>query len=208
MNEELKNILEKVRLLYLKYGIKSITMDDVSRELGISKKTLYQYVCDKTDLVQKVLELEMNHRQCEYDSIYDEKKSAIEELIDVHRFVFKNLQKQNPSTEYDLKKYYPDLYKKFNEDRRKKVSETIKRNLIRGKEQGLYRADLNVDIITDITVVRSNISTGDDDFMKIELAAPEFFTEVMIYHIRGISNEKGLKVLAEQMERLKNPVVL
>ena len=59
MNEELKNILLKVRELYMKYGIKSITMDDVAGELGISKKTLYQYVTDKDDLVGKFIDNEI-----------------------------------------------------------------------------------------------------------------------------------------------------
>ena len=60
MNEDLKNILLKVRELYMKYGIKSITMDDVASEIGISKKTLYQFVTDKDELVGKFIDHEIS----------------------------------------------------------------------------------------------------------------------------------------------------
>jgi TetR/AcrR family transcriptional regulator, cholesterol catabolism regulator len=201
MNEELKNILERVLCLYQKYGIKSITMDDVSRELGISKKTLYQYVADKTDLVAKVLELEMEKNRCNFESIVSGEKNAIEELIDVHRFVFKRIKDFNPSTEYDLRKYYPDLYRKTQEERQKKMYERILTNLKQGKAQGLYRKEINEEIITKVTVVRSEISTNVDAFSGNELFTPSFFTEVMIYHIRGIANEKGIKYLEENQHK-------
>lgn len=208
MNEELNNILEKVRLLYLRYGIKSITMDDVARELGISKKTLYNYVADKTELVQKVIELEMNKRQCELDKMCCEGKNAIEELIEVHRFVFKKMKEANPSTEYDLKKYYPEIYQKFNNNRLGKMYERLLENMLKGKKEGIYRTDLNEDLIARLTVLRSNIS-GIVDFENIEnfeiLTSPDFFTEAMIYHIHGIANEKGIEILNQNLEKLRNP---
>jgi AcrR family transcriptional regulator len=206
MNDELKTILDKVSVLYRRYGIKSITMDDVSRELGISKKTLYQYVADKTDLVNKILELEMSSRSCEFENILGCDKNAIEELIDVHRFVYKKLKEINPSAEYDLRKYYPDLFHKFQEDRQQKMYANILSNLKKGKEQGLYRADLNEDIITKLIVMRSELSGGIDAYAIHEITSPEFFTEVMIYHIRGIANEKGIEVLEANMHKLRNPI--
>jgi len=204
MNEELVNILERVKCLYQKYGIKSITMDDVSRELGISKKTLYQYVTDKTDLVAKVLELDMNQRKCEFEGLQNDNKNAIEELIDVHRFVFKKFMGYNPSTEYDLRKYYPDLYRKTAEEKHHKMYDKVLENIKRGKAQGLYRQDLNEEIITKVTVMRSEISGSIESFTNSELFSPEFFTEIMIYHIRGIANEKGIKFLEDNQHKFVN----
>lgn len=205
MNEELNNILVKVRSLYLKYGIKSITMDDVSRELGISKKTLYQYVTDKTDLVEKVIELERNYRKCEFDQLLQDKVNAIEELIGVHKFVYKRMKESNPSTEYDLKKYYPEIFQKFSEERQKAIYERVKENLIKGKAQGIYRSELNEEIISKILLVRTETLHSEHLFDFSEFTSPEFFTEVMIYHIHGIANEKGIGILNSNMEKLMNP---
>src|ERR1035437_2884162 len=110
MNEELKNLLSKVRCLYMKYGIKSVTMDDVARELGISKKTLYQYVNDKNELVQKVVEMELDDKAEGFSKMNCSGLNAIEELFEVHKMIRQMLKDYNPSTEYDLRKYYPELF--------------------------------------------------------------------------------------------------
>lgn len=202
MNEELINILEKVRVLYLRYGIKSITMDDVARELGISKKTLYHYVADKTELVQKVVDLEVNRREYEFEKMCSDGKNAIEELIEVHRFLFNKLKEHNPATEYDLRKYYPDIYKKYNDHTNCKMYEKVLANLQKGLAEGLYRSNLNAEIIARLTVMRAEISGVIDYDNRGILTSPEFFTEAIIYHIRGIANDEGIKVLEKNIEKL------
>lgn len=182
-------------------------MDDVSRELGISKKTLYQYVTDKSDLVEKVIELERDFRQCEFEQFIQDKENAIEELIGVHKFVYKRIKESNPSTEYDLKKYYPEIFQKFSEGRHKIIYEKIKDNLIKGKAQGIYRTELNEEIISRILVVRTETLHGDQLFDLSEFTSPEFFTEVMIYHIHGIANEKGIEILKKNMDKFMNPLI-
>ncbi len=209
MNDELNNILDKVLALYQKYGIKSITMDDVSRELGISKKTLYQYVTDKTDLVAKVLEHEMNFRKCEFEKINCCGMNAIEELIAVHKFVNDKVKEYNPSTEYDLKKYYPELYHKSHNEKFQRMYESILLNIKKGKEQGLYRQELNEEIIAKLTAMRTEQLTGAEVSMVNEFTSMHFFAEVIIYHIRGIANEKGIKFLEENIHKIeKNNNVL
>ena len=113
MHEELINILNKVKVLYSKYGIRSVTMDDVSRELGMSKKTLYQYVKDKTELVDKIVDLEIDRYGCFFDSLSSQNLNAIEELFEVQKIVSKMLREHNPSQNYDLRKYYPEQYDKI-----------------------------------------------------------------------------------------------
>ena len=204
MNEELKNILDKVLSLYQKYGIKSITMDDVARELAISKKTLYLYVTDKTDLVEKTLIHEMEKRACEYENINCCGKNAIEELIAVHKFVNKKIKELNPSTEYDLKKYYPELYHKFHGDRYQKIYDRIIENIRKGKKEGLYRQELNDEIIAKITAMRTEEITGKEIATVSEFTSPHFFMEVIIYHIRGIANAKGIEFLEKNLDKIES----
>jgi AcrR family transcriptional regulator len=203
MNDELNNILEKVRCLYLKYGIKSITMDDVARELGISKKTLYQYVVDKTDLVTKVLDVEITRRASGFDVTKIKGNNAIEEMIMLNNHVIEMLKEYKPSTAYDLKKYYPDLFRKFYESRRAKMFEWILNNLKRGKSEKLYRPEINEEIIAKLYVYRNEVIIENDQFDLNEYTSPKFFNEVFIYHIRGIATEKGIEKLAGYLKKIK-----
>ncbi len=202
MDGELKNILERVRALYVKYGIKSITMDDVSRELGISKKTLYQYVSDKTDLVSKVLDAEIAKRSNDFDTTNTNGANAIEEMILVNKHVNKMLKEYNPSNEYDLKKYYPELHRKFREDRQKRMYEWILNNIKRGKTENLYRQELDEEIIAKLFVYRNELYTENDMFNLNEYTSQKFFIEVIKYHIRGIASEKGIKILEENLIKI------
>lgn len=204
MDEELKNILEKVRCLYLKYGIKSITMDDVSRELGISKKTLYQYVTDKTDLINKVLELEMTISDCKIQKLSDSNLNAIEEMIEMHRHVYKSLKEFNPAREYDLRKYYPELYQNYNEKRRNKVLDWVIRNIGKGKEDGTYRPNINPNLIAKILMMRYEFFAGSDNELSSinDTDAARDFIEVLEYHVRGIATAKGIHAFEKAINQM------
>ena len=203
MTDELKSILERVRALYMKYGIKSITMDDVARELSISKKTLYQYVCDKNELVAKVFEMETDIKECTIKTLESGGANAIEEMIMVNKHVNKMLKEHNPSTEYDLKKYYPELYRKFYETRRGKIFEWIKSNIKRGKTEGLYRDDVNEELIAKLVVIQNEGIVDTELFNITEYTSQKSFVEILVYHIRGIANEKGIKILNHVIESMK-----
>jgi AcrR family transcriptional regulator len=203
MNDELKNILKKVFQLYSKYGIKSVTMDDVAHELGISKKTLYQYVQDKDELVHKVVDLEIENRKVRMQITCNDDKNAIEQLLQIARCITIMLKEYSPATEYDLKKYYPDLYLKVRDLRRNHIYRFISENLVKGKEEGLYRNEINVKTIAQLNVslidnmVDSEVVTI-SDFME-----PHFFNEYFNYHIRGIASEKGLDFFESHLAMLE-----
>lgn len=204
MNDELLNILQKVRCLYMKYGIKSVTMDDVSRELGISKKTLYQYVADKNELVQKVVELEIKDRESCFTNLTHPDLNAIEEVFEVNRMVLQMLKEFNPATEYDLRKYYPELFSLVHKVRREKIYSNVISNLKKGKAEGLYRSDFDEEIIAKLQLSRIESAFDEKVFTQDELMSPRIFKEIFIYHIRGIASDKGLKILDEKMKELNN----
>src|ERR1035437_4149972 len=154
MNEELKNILVKVGCLYKKYGIKSITMDDVSRELGISKKTLYQYVQDKNELVAQVIDLGVENQIAIFNELFCKGLNAVDELFEVNKMVAQMVKQHNASEDYDLKKYYPDQYQKMHKIRREEIFGHILANLKKGKEEGLYRVEMKEEIIAKVQLMR------------------------------------------------------
>jgi len=199
MNEEFKFILEKVNDLYLRYGIKSITMDDVASNLGISKKTLYKYVSDKNDLVGKVVDLQIKVIYSDMDCKCNSNLNAIEELLLVSKIVNQRMKQVNRSTIFDLKKYYPAHYKRFVRARREKMNSKVIDNINKGKKEGLYRNDLDENVIAKLHLSRiENII--DNDFYSIdEFTSSRFFQEVFVYHIRGIANQKGVEFLESKL---------
>jgi len=200
MNSELENILEKVATLYMKYGVKSITMDDVARELGISKKTLYQYVENKNELVEKVVDYVIKLKECSFLNIAKKEMNAVEKLLEVNMHIIKEMKDYNPATEYDLKKYYPESYAKMHSIRKERMYQSILENIKKGKEEGLYRKELKEEIIARLQVSRFINMHEDDLFIKKDLERSEYIHELFIYHIRGIANEKGLEVLEKTLK--------
>ena len=183
-----------------RYGIKSVTMDDVSYELGISKKTLYNYVSNKEELVDKYIAYKINQRECSFNAIRHRELNAIEELLAVNAQVIEMLKNYSPSLDYDLKKYYPDHYNKLRKVRREHMYQTILDNIYKGKEQGLYREDLNPEIITKIHVSRIENSLANEIFSIEELTSEKFIREMTIYHIRAIANKTGIEFLERKMK--------
>jgi hypothetical protein len=204
MNNELKNILLKVRELYMKYGIKSITMDDVAGELGISKKTLYQYVTDKDDLVGKFVDNEIEIRKEEICKCFRIGFNAIEELFEISIFMNKLMRDQNPATEHDLKKYYPQHFQKSVKARREGIYDYILLNLKKGVNEGLYRKELDREVIAKLYLWRVENISINDMFTVEEFTSIKLFLEVLTYHIRGIASEKGITVLEKKIKELES----
>lgn len=188
------------------YGIKSITMDDVSRELGVSKKTLYQFVTDKDDLVGKFIDNEIAIRQEEICKCFRTGLNAIDELFEISIFMNKIMRNQNPATEYDLKKYYPEHYQKIVKTRREGIYSYILTNLNNGKKEGLYRDDLNNEIIAKLYLSRSESIHISDLFTIEEYTSHDLFMELIKYHVRGIATQKGISVLEQKIEELETNI--
>jgi AcrR family transcriptional regulator len=203
MIDDLKNILLKVRELYMKYGIKSITMDDVARELGISKKTLYQFVTDKDDLVGKFIDSEIDLRQEEVCKCFQIRFNAIEELFQISLFMNKMMRDQNPATEHDLKKYYPHHYQKTVKSRRERMYNYILMNIKKGKEEGLYRKEMDEEIIAKLYLSRTENIHFNELFTVEEFTSVKLFVELLTYHVRGMATDKGIIVLDEKLKELE-----
>lgn len=200
MSKELRDILERVKTLFTKYGIKSMTMDDVARELGMSKKTLYQHIKTKDDLVWKVIGL-MDE---EYEKIFKEIKSkepdAIQSLTWVNRLVYRMIKEYNPSFEYDLKKYHPEIFHYVRKQSLEKMYNAVVENIRQGKSEGLYRDNVDEILIAKLYASRVNSLMESDLITPEEKMNPEFKNQIMEYHIRGIANDKGIIKFEEYLK--------
>ncbi len=202
MNEKDKDIIRKVALLYNKYGIKSVTMDDIAHEIGISKKTLYEHFSDKLHLVNAVVEQEIIFNDLRLRQQTDGLHNAVQEMFKIFHFHLQMLQEYNPSLEFDLKKYYPEIYIKLKRIKREKIRENTMKNLKKGKQEGFYRKELNEEIITKLTVLRIESMSESDLFSQEELYSHEFSKEMFMYHLHGILSPKGIEYLNNNHEQL------
>ncbi len=200
MDEKLQLILSESFRLFRKYGIKSVSMDDIARELGMSKKTIYQFVQNKTDLVEKVLNYSMGQESmmCKFVSI--ENMNAIDILLSVSQNVSKQLQDLNPANAFDLQKYYPVIYRDFILRKRDHVFEQVKQNFIQGISEGIYRNDLDIDLVARL-YIKKLVDVHDPEFLASTNFSIEKVLQVMFdNHIRGIANTEGLKYYEKQIQ--------
>ena len=175
-------------------------MDDVASNLGISKKTLYQYVKDKNELVTKVIDFQMDVVRNDHACARKKGLNAIEELLMVSKMLNHMLKQINPSMEFDLKKYYPELYQRLVTMRREHMYSQIIRNIRKGKEEKLYREELNETVIAKLQLSRTEFIMQSDIFTVDEFTSTKFFQEIFEYHIRGISNKKGIDFLENKLK--------
>lgn len=197
---ETYNLFEMALSLYSKYGIRSVTMDDISRELGVSKKTIYQQVSDKKELVNRVIEYEMDRMNQQMAEMKGNEFNAIDELIKVNKHIHAAIISFSPTFYYDLKKYFPDLFKQWIMKRRALIVDTVTRNMSNGKNAGLYRIEMDEHIISRLYVARMEMLQDNDIIKNREFLSHNFFREIFLYHLHGICNPEGLKYLAQHNE--------
>jgi AcrR family transcriptional regulator len=191
MDPKALKILEQVGKLYHRYGIKSVTMDDVAGHLGISKKTLYEFFRNKEELVRAVLLFEHEYDCGFLNAMEGRDLNAIEELFEVYKTIHTMFRGYNPSMVYDIRKYYPGLYLTMREVRRKRMFESVHKNLLKGKAEGLYRSELNAMIIARLHVAQAENMLDNDMFTQEELTSFEVFNEIFLYHLFGILSHEG-----------------
>jgi len=197
MEEKKREFLKSAAEVYLKYGIKSVTMDEMARQLGVSKKTIYQFVKDKNDLVEQCLVLTHLEEDEVIQGIMDSNENAIDQLLGISRFIITQLRKVHPSIFFDLAKYHPSAMKLMDNHKNTYVCGCIEQNLKNGIDQGLYRKNMNPSVISMMYVGMIDMLMNGEITRSSELRPDEVYSEMFRYHIRGCASEKGIKYLQE-----------
>ena len=202
MDSTLTDVLERVRELFFKYGVRSVSMDDICRDVGISKKKLYQLFSSKNELVEKLLELERENFEIIFDTYDFEGVNAIDILLTVSREVGERFRDVSPSMTFDLVKYYPDIYHKHIDERVDFIFKKIQINLEKGINQGVYRDDLSVELVARL-YIRRLIDLHNPEFFPADKFSFQTLFEAMFDNfIRGIANPKGIEYYEKQKRKV------
>ncbi|HRD52295.1 MAG TPA: TetR/AcrR family transcriptional regulator [Flavobacteriales bacterium] len=201
-DDRLKRILDETARIFWSLGIKSVTMDDVASRLAMSKKTLYQYVSDKNDLVDRVLKHLSSCYKCDVDLVRARKnQNAIDELYAVTTTVAGHMQGIHPSIHFDLQKYHPEAFGAMRTTKRKEIFECMTENMERGIKEGLYREDLNIPMIATIYIARFDMVFDGTLFPPEKFSLDDLHWEIFRYHVRGIASKKGLDHLEKKLSK-------
>lgn len=190
-----ERILATAKDLFWKYGVKSITMDDICKELGMSKKTIYQYFKDKDQVVLQIAKDEFAVRRKECDGITAESKNAIHEIILMMRQMGEMFSKMNAKLFYDLQKYHPDSWKLFNEFKENYILQSIERNLMRGIEEGIYRPELNIRIIAKLRAYQVEMAFNPAIFPPDRFNIIDVQMQMIDHFLHGVATIKGHQMI-------------
>ncbi|QNJ97731.1 TetR/AcrR family transcriptional regulator [Constantimarinum furrinae] len=190
-----ETIIQKAADMFITFGFKSVTMDDIANEMGISKKTIYTHFKNKTELVSEVTQLLFNKISCGIDHIRESDKNPIEELYEIKKFMMLQLKDEKSSPQYQLQKYYPQIAESVKEQQHEVMKDCTVENLKRGKEMGLYRENIDIGFVSRIYYV-GVMGIKDDSLFPVENFPKAFLlSEYLEYHLRGIVTKEGLKTL-------------
>lgn len=190
----IEQILSKCEQCFMRNGLKSTTMDDISRFMGISKKTLYQFIDQKSDLIYRIVQKRVHEEQIAAKALTADAENAIHELLNISRHVHEKLQQTPPHIIYDLQKYYHRSWELMEQHRKGFVASMVKSNIERGLKEGVYRNDLQTDIVTAVYTCAISALVDDGFSNNAPFSPSEAYQVFMDYHIRGIASEKGMEL--------------
>lgn len=192
-----EKLLAKSAEMFLNLGVKSVTMDEIAAEMGISKKTIYAHFSTKTKLIEATALYVFENISCGVDQIREENRDPLEELYIIKNFALDHLKDEKSSPQYQLQKYYPKIFNTIKTRQQEMMKDLIMENLRRGIDQGLYREDLPLDFTSRIYFV-GMLGIKDRELFPEKIYSTNDLVEKHLeYHLRAIVTKKGLQKLNE-----------
>ena len=196
-----QQILKTAQELFFRYGIRSVSMDDIAREHGMSKKTLYEQVDNKEDLVKEIMTNCFEEDVLVVEGFKKHAESAVEEMVLVARYIVDRMRLLSASYRYDLEKYYPLIHKEVHSQHMSYYVKKIQDNIILGKKEGLYRKNIDERIIARLFMGMTSIVSHDEFFPVHDFPLDDLVRRTFIYHMHGIISPRGRMVLSEYLGR-------
>lgn len=193
--ETRERILIAARELFFKYGIKSITMDDFAKHLGISKKTIYQFFANKDEIVNTLTKEHLVEHRCQFEESAKSSKNAIEEIMEMMKHTSVIFTQMNPNVFYDMQKYHPESWGYFKDFKDQCIMGAVEENLQKGIQQHLYRKDIDVKIMAKLRIEQVEMA------MNPAVFSPDVFNLSIVqvalldHFLHGITTLKGHKLI-------------
>lgn len=190
--------------MFKRVGIKSVSMDDIAREMGASKKTLYQLVGNKEDLVGMVMEADFKEDVCRFIENHDRSTDAIDEFLRNSRYFIRQMREISPAALHDLQKYYPAIWKGMMQSHHEEFRIKLSENLERGMEEGLYRNNIDPNVVATLYSGMMAMVIDRKVFPAYDRPLSDIVRQMTEYHFHGIVNQFG----RERLEKYLNEEAL
>jgi AcrR family transcriptional regulator len=201
-NMEYKDrILQKATDLFMRYGIRSITMDEIAAQLGISKKTIYQFFTDKDEIVEAVVNQQCKKNELECIEFRKNSENAVHAIVIAMQETEEMLSGMNPLIMYDLEKHHPKSFKRFKDFKYQFFFKEIKENLQRGIEEELYRPDLIIDIVAKHRIESAFMGFNQDLFPHSRYNMGDVINELGYLFLYSITTLKGRKMIEKYIQK-------
>lgn len=204
MENTAQRIVSKAYELFMRYGIRSVSMDEIAQQLGISKKTIYQFYTDKDKLVEDAIEivLKINRENCLTQQ--QTSSNAIQEVLLTIETVKQMLSKMNVAVIYDLEKYHINAFNKYNDYKKQFLYTIIVNNIQRGKSEGLYRKEIQTNLIARFRLASLFLIFNPEIFPDEQFTLPELIAETTDNYLYGIASPEGCKMIEYYKQQRKN----
>lgn len=196
------HILEKATELFTRHGIRSVTMDDVSKHLSISKKTLYQHFTDKDNLVETIVLAQVKITEQNCLEFRKKAENAVEEMILILEFMNIYFSQRNPIAFHDLQKYYPKAWAHFTHHKENFLRKSIEDNLKRGIKEKLFHPDLNVNIVSRLRMEQVECVFNHELFPASHFNMQSVHDQSMKLYMYGITTLKGHQLINKYLSKL------
>ncbi|GGG45966.1 TetR/AcrR family transcriptional regulator [Hymenobacter glacieicola] len=190
-------ILQAAMGLFTRNGIKSVSMDDIATHLGISKKTLYKWFENKDQIVSAVITNHLGGVQGECEGIIGQAQNAVDEMVQMMDWAKRQFANMNPNAIHDLRKYYPAAWSLFHAHKNKYILSQIQANLRRGVQEGLYRADLDIEVLSRLRLAQIDILFDPEIFPHAQFDQPRVQVACNEHFLLGMVTLKGHKLINE-----------
>lgn len=192
---ESEEILNGSYELFFRYGLKSVTMDDISRHLGISKKTIYRYFGDKNAIILSLMKEHLERNKKDLEKISRESGNAVEEMIAIMDFIGAMFARINPVVFYDLQKYFPQCWKNFKEFKENYMIVMIQNNINRGIKEGVFRKNIDVSILSKMRIHQIEMAMDPLIFSPDKYNLTNVQMNMLDHFLHGITTLKGHKLI-------------
>lgn len=192
-----KKIIEGADELFRLYGVKSITMDEIARELGMSKKTIYLHFKDKDEIVYEAIRHILDHDKCEFESIQKQASNSIEELLLISKCLRRNFENMNPSILFDLKRYHLRAWDLFIDVKENFFKKSVRMTLKRGIDERYFRPEIDIDILTILRLEQVQMSFDPRLFPRDKFDFKNVQMQFFDHFVNGIMTDKGRKYYSE-----------
>lgn len=192
---QIDRIIQGGEDLFLTAGIKSVTMDDIARHLGMSKKTIYQFFKDKNELVIALVKKKLKEDENNMEAIIAKSNNVMEEMINMMKCSEEIFSRINPIVIHDMQKYHPDAWAEFQNFKAEVIVRTLEELLTKGKKQGYIRPDIDVKIIARMRVSQVELGFNTSVFPLAEFSPWKVQVQFLEHFNYGICTLKGYKLL-------------